>query len=625
MLAFNPFKLSILLILLAASTICQAESARFRCMWREDPATTMVIGWDQVSGSNPVLYFDLADHGTNISAYPLSRRPTHLVPAKGMNNHFVRLNNLQPNTVYYFVIRDNEGTSKRMSFKTAPNNPDERLSIIAGGDSRNHREARRDANKLVSKLRPHCVMFGGDMTGGDTNREWQEWFDDWQLTIGSDGRLFPIIPARGNHESSNRSIVDLFDTKSPDVYYALTLGGNLLRIYTLNTLIAPAGNQRSWLERDLKASTPVIWKFAQYHHTIRPHTQSKPERDELVLHWSTLFHKFGVKLVVESDAHVVKWTYPIRPSRAPGSQQGFIRDDENGTVYVGEGCWGAPLRSANDKKSWTRDSDSFNQFKWIFVDRYQVEVRTIKTDGADRVAEVNHYNIFEPPYGLVVWSPRNGDVVRIKNRNITAPPTFESNPEEDILARKKPMQVLNGQANQEGRTVQVQWSTVHELNVLRFELQRSTDGGRQFTTIQTLTGKGPGENNYNCVDHGVVGSHQLSQVQYRLRCVLTNGQESFHPLNFTFKNVADTNVASFPKLLPEGSKVSFKYSLVQASNVDVILMNQKREEVSRIPLPNQSRGEHFKTFDLARIPPGKYLMVIKANGNFLQGYRVEVF
>ena len=398
----------------------KAHTGRYRCMWRSDPATTMVVGWDQASGYDPVLYYDIVDFGTQITAYRNQQQPDRIIVSKGMNNHYARLSGLQPNTVYYFVIQDNEGVSQRFSFKTAPDTPTERLSIIAGGDSRNNREARRDANKLVSKLRPHCIMFDGDMTAGDTYQEWREWFDDWQETIGSDGRIFPIIPSRGNHESANSSITELFDVSSNDVYYALTLGGNLFRIYTLNSLIAPGGSQRIWLEGDLKASSSITWKMAQYHHPIRPHTQKKPEKDELLLNWSTLFYKYGVSLAMESDAHVVKTTYPIRPSRDPGSDEGFIRDDEAGTVYIGEGCWGAPLRENNDDKSWTRASGSFNQFKWIFVDQEKIEVRTIRTDGALRVAEVSHNNIFEPPIGLVIWNPPSGDVVTIYNRKAIA-------------------------------------------------------------------------------------------------------------------------------------------------------------------------------------------------------------
>jgi hypothetical protein len=377
----------------------------------------MVIGWDQVTGGRPVIFYDTEDHGTNVSAYRFQSPPSRAAREKAMNNVFVRLENLSPNTVYYFVVQDTEGISKRYSFKTAPDNPNERLSIIAGSDSRNHRMARCDANRLVSKLRPHCIIFGGDMTDTDTDQEWREWFDDWQLTIGSDGRLFPIIVARGNHEASNSELVNCFDVPHPDVYYALTLGGNLFRIYTLNTQIPGGGEQRDWLGRDLQANQQVTWRMAQYHQSMRPHNAGKPEREELILQWATLFHKYKVQLVMESDAHVVKITWPVRPSRDAGSYEGFIRDDATGTVYFGEGGWGAPLRAADDPKPWTRSYGRFNQFKWIFVDQNKIEMRTIQTEGSTRVAEVNPNNIFEPPYGLVIWSPKEGDVVRIMNPN----------------------------------------------------------------------------------------------------------------------------------------------------------------------------------------------------------------
>lgn len=395
----------------------QAATGRYRCTWRDAPSRSIVIGWDQLTGGDPILYYDVIDFGRAVTAYRKNQRPDRIIGAKGMNNHFVRLVGLEPNTVYYFVIKDSEGISNRMSFKTAPASPNTRLSIIAGGDSRNNRSARRDANMLVSKLRPHMVVFDGDMTGGDTNEEWRQWFDDWQETIGTDGRLFPVIPARGNHEATNASITELFDVSNNAVYYGLTFGGDLLRIYTLNSLIAPAGSQKIWLESDLKAhANTVTWKMAQYHQAIRPHTRKKPEKDELYTHWASLFYKYGVDLVMESDAHVVKTTYPIRPSREPGSDDGFIRDDDKGTVYVGEGCWGAPLRENNDPKAWTRATGSFNQFKWIFVDAEKIEVRTVRTDGSHSVAEVSDRNIFDPPVGLVIWNPPSGDVLTIKNK-----------------------------------------------------------------------------------------------------------------------------------------------------------------------------------------------------------------
>ncbi len=415
--------IGILLLLLTSVNTIFAKIVRLRCMWRDDPATTMVIGWDQISGSNPTLHYGLQDMERNAGAYTNSKKPDRQQDAKGMSNHFVRLRNLQPNTRYFFVIKDSEGCSLSFSFRTAPNNPNQKLSIIAGGDSRNHREARRNANVLVGKLKPHCVMFGGDMTADDGGNSWKQWFDDWQYTMGRSRQLIPIIAARGNHEASNQSIVDLFDVPSAEVYYGLNLGGNLLRVYTLNTLIPSGGNQKSWLEGDLKKNQQTIWKFAQYHHTMRPHTASKPEKDELIINWATLFHKYAVNLVVESDAHVVKWTYPIKPSRDAGSAEGFIRDDKEGTVYVGEGCWGAPLRENNDDKPWTRASGKFNQFKWIFVDKDKVEVRTVMTECAPQVVPLREDNIFfHQCKGLRLWNPPTGGVVTLKRRAKASPP-----------------------------------------------------------------------------------------------------------------------------------------------------------------------------------------------------------
>ncbi|MEL7001217.1 MAG: T9SS type A sorting domain-containing protein [Bacteroidota bacterium] len=393
--------------------ITEANTGRYRLTIRSNPATSITIGWDQISGSNPIVYYGTTDYGTNWSAYPNSKSPSRIVSSKGMNNHFTRLTGLQSNRAYYFVIRDSQGTSQRFWFKTAPSTSSERLSFIAGGDSRNNRTPRINANKLVSKLRPHAVFFGGDMTSSDTNSQWINWFNDWQYTIGSDGRMIPIVAARGNHEGSNSSIYNLFDTPSSSVYYALTFGGDLIRSYTLNTEMSISGSQTNWLNSDLAANSGVKWKMAQYHKPMRPHVSSKSEGSNQYNYWSQSFYNNNVKLVVESDAHTVKTTWPVRPSTSSGSDEGFTRDDERGTVYVGEGCWGAPLRTNNDNKDWTRNSGRFNQFKWIFVDLNKIEVRTIKVDNANSVGTVSDNNIFAPPANLDIWNPSRGAVVTI--------------------------------------------------------------------------------------------------------------------------------------------------------------------------------------------------------------------
>ncbi|HFA51251.1 MAG TPA: metallophosphoesterase family protein [Bacteroidetes bacterium] len=431
---------SCLLILLGASQLL-AKADRFRVVWQTDPSTSAVIGWDQVSGKNPILHLDINDYGNDASSYALKKSPDRVERAKGMNNHFVRLTGLLPNTTYYFLVTDSEGTSRQLFFTTAPDSPEERLSIIAGGDSRNYREARQEANVLAGKLRPHCIMFGGDFTAGDSDREWVEWMDDWQLTIAKDGRMTPIIPARGNHEESNKTLNLVFDIQSKNVNFAINLGGDLLRIYTLNTMIPIGGEQQDWLTKDLRRNFPVQWKFAQYHQPMRPHTSKKAEKHDQVVFWAPLFLEYNMNLAVECDAHVVKATYPIRPAKGSGSDEGFIRDDNEGTVYVGEGCWGAPLRANDDDKSWTRASGSFNQFHWIFVDEDKIEVRFVKTDGSDRVADIDPQNIFKTPIGLNIWSPPAGDVITIRKPDRSIPGRGE-----EILAARSGVDLSRGPA-----------------------------------------------------------------------------------------------------------------------------------------------------------------------------------
>jgi len=390
-----------------------ANTDKYRLTLRGNPATSIVIGWNQISGNNAKVYYGTVDHGTDYSKYSNSKSPNRTVSYKGMDNTFVRLTGLTPNTAYYFVIKDSQSTSRRFWFKTAPADKS-RLSFIAGGDSRNNRTPRKNANLLVSKLKPHAIMFGGDMTDNDTNSEWQNWFNDWQLTIAKDGRMFPLIATRGNHEDSNNSVYNLFDTQSSNIYYAITFGNNLVRIYTLNTEISISGNQTDWLKNDLDTNTNTDWKMAQYHKPMRPHTFFKFNGNSQYNNWANLFYEKGVRLVVECDAHTVKTTWPVKPSTSTGNDEGFIRDNKKGTVYVGEGCWGAPLRNNDDDKDWTRNSGRFNQFKWIFVDENKIETRTIKIDNANEVGEVSNTNTFQIPSNLDIWNPTNGKVVTIE-------------------------------------------------------------------------------------------------------------------------------------------------------------------------------------------------------------------
>lgn len=407
-------RLLFFLSLLFVSVQSYSKTDKYRLTLRDNPATTIVIGWNQVSGASPTVYYGKEDHGILWENYKGKAQPHRTVAFAEMENKFVRLSGLTPNTPYYFVIKDSEGVSKRFWFKTAPMESNSRMSFIAGGDSRNNPIPRRNANLLVSKLKPNAVLFGGDMTSSGIPEQWKEWLDDWQLTISKDGRMYPVIAARGNHEKTNEMIYNLFDVPSEKVYYGVTCGDDLVRVYVLNTEISIAGEQTAWLKKDLAESKNTGWRIAQYHKPMRPHVSGKREGNVQYTEWAQLFYDEKVQLVVECDAHTVKTTWPIKPSTKGKSDEGFVRDNRNGTVYVGEGCWGAPLRPSDDPKSWTRDHGMFNQFKWIFIDKKQIEVRTVKVDNAEQVSSVSNDNPFAIPENLDVWNPENGSIVKVR-------------------------------------------------------------------------------------------------------------------------------------------------------------------------------------------------------------------
>ncbi|MCB9196416.1 MAG: T9SS type A sorting domain-containing protein [Flavobacteriales bacterium] len=414
------FKLFLLAALLLPLQL-KSNTLNYRLSLRDDPSTSVVIGWEQDGGSNPMVYYGTTDLGQNWASYPLSHGVDRSVTASGMDNKFARLTGLTPNTAYYFVIKDSDGVSNRFWFKTTPMGNSEPISVIAGGDSRAYLDdsPREAANLMVAKLRPDLVLFGGDYTWLSTDYEWGQWMDDWQLTITSDGKMVPVMWERGNHELSAGIVYDLFDlpSASSDEYYAISVGGDFIRFYTLNTEISIAGNQTTWLQSDLQANyNNHDWNIVQYHTCMRPHTTEKSNGDAQYNAWAQLFHDYRVQLVVESDAHDVKTTWPVKPSTGPNSEDGFELDTIKGTVYIGEGCWGAPLRSNDWNKNWTRNSGSFNSFHWLKIGKDTIEVRTVLTDNAASVGSVTDADKFTPPAGINIWNPSNGNVVYITNQ-----------------------------------------------------------------------------------------------------------------------------------------------------------------------------------------------------------------
>ena len=190
----------------------QSKTEFVRVVFNSNASYEATIIWNQYSGEFKGLYLDTAPPKENINIEDIFNVKNFDISSnryKGMNNHIIRLKKLKPNEKYFFVLIDSDGNSRTYHFSTVSNQASDSLAFIAGGDSRDIRKTRIKANQMVSKLKAHAVLFNGDFTGIDTEKQWKEWFMDWESSISSDGRITPMVVTRGNHELGNKVMVKL--------------------------------------------------------------------------------------------------------------------------------------------------------------------------------------------------------------------------------------------------------------------------------------------------------------------------------------------------------------------------------------------------------------------------------
>ncbi|MGD0712506.1 MAG: metallophosphoesterase [Bacteroidales bacterium] len=419
-------KLLFTFIQFAFVTSIMAGTQFYRAIYRDDPSTTIDIEWcDNGASTGAMVYYDVVDHGTTYTSYTYNHGIDATTTTYSLKNEFSRITGLTPNTIYYFVIHDASGTSARMYFKTLPNINTATITFAACGDSRAGTTSggtntdRANNCILMGKVRPDFATFNGDFVYGGSTTNWTDWFTDWQSTLGSIGHIVPIIPVKGNHEAS-ADIYNVFDVPTSTQYYALQIAGNLLRIYSLNSEVGGTtavcdATEQTWLHNDLVNYTGTAnepyWKFAQWHEPFVPHCYYSANTT-LSNCWAPDFLTYNVKLCCEAHAHCTKYTWPIVQSSSGSADHGFIRDDVNGTVYIGEGQFGAPFHTGSPiiTYAWIRDAElTFYGFHLICVTKAKIDVRTLEEVNVTSVGQVA---VTDPectlPSGVTIWTPSNG-------------------------------------------------------------------------------------------------------------------------------------------------------------------------------------------------------------------------
>ena len=144
---------------------------------------------------------------------------------------------------------------------------------------------------------------------------------------------------------------------------------------------------------------------------MRPHTKGKKTPAQVYRDWAPLFAKYKMNLSFDGDSHLHKITYPLVPDA--NGEEGFRRDDVNGTMFIGEGSWGAKPRPANLIRDWTMSHGGFNQFKLIHVKNKEFFIHTVDTTNESEVGQLSVDQEFEFPERIKLFdTPGMGKAIK---------------------------------------------------------------------------------------------------------------------------------------------------------------------------------------------------------------------
>jgi len=381
--------------------------AHWRVVWHDDPCTSASICWstrDATDDTRLVLVgprpatrgLAPADlEAVNLEATSLEGArelvPTSWAYTPGDDEgdlplgyaHAVRLTGLAPNSRYDFAIVSGDERTRTLYFHTAPSAGVD-FEVIYGGDSRTGWRDRCRVNLMIAQLVdgdafPLCFVHGGDFVeSGSKSAEWLRWLSHHELTTGSDGRVLPILPARGNHDWGP-CYAQVFDhpgrTRDGSGAWFRTDLGRDVSILHLDTNVPALGDQFEWLGSELpRARESARWLLVNYHRPMFPAVKTPAAAAPF---WVPAFERNDVDLVFESDGHVMKRTVAVRDG-AP---------DPTGVTYLGEGGLGVPQRTPN-ADHWYYDGGFTGRGHHVSLVRFETERLVMRFVVLDEAASV---------------------------------------------------------------------------------------------------------------------------------------------------------------------------------------------------------------------------------------------
>ncbi|CAA6693096.1 MULTISPECIES: metallophosphoesterase family protein [unclassified Lentimonas] len=365
----------LLLLLSFISTQLWAQPQHILFTYMGDPSTTLAVNWQSAPGeSSPVVYYDTVSREGNHQAYSYQSEGQILsIPdLEDRAIYRVNLQDLEPATTYFLTVGNAEfGFSPEIKVKTIPQD-DTALRFVTGGDMGTSEDV-RTLLRHSATFDPNFAVIGGDIAYANGLTESVDKWDTWlsyytEEMITSEGHTIPLVLAIGNHEvrgGFNKTKAEvpfyftLFGQEEERSYFTRQFGKNLVFFVLDTSHVASHESQVEWLEKAFTTYQDIRYTAAVYHVPLYPsHRDFTNRYSELGRkHWGPIFDRHQLTVAFENHDHTYKRSHLLKHDE--------VTEDGQGTLYLGDGCWGRNTRAVSyHPREYLKQSGAIKHF-WV--------------------------------------------------------------------------------------------------------------------------------------------------------------------------------------------------------------------------------------------------------------------
>ena len=181
-----------------------------------------------------------------------------------------------------------------------------------------------------------------------------------------------------------------------------------------------------------------------------------------------------------------------------------------------------------------------------------------------------------------------------------------------ILNEVLPLRLLSFSARKENKTNLLSWTTINEMKVDHFEIERSNNG-REFSKIGITKANSTNQINTYQYSDAVAPNSPLwgaGGLYYRLKMIDKDGQFSYSPIRSLTINNSSLIITLFPNPAKDNLQIQIESDKKTAIQL-VMLSADGKVLLSKSIIANE--GSSLQSINISTLPKGSYLLKVKSD------------